>query len=772
MRNKLTIATAALLLASSGLATAQQPPAAPAAETPFKGSIDFGGRFSSVDGDQARFERFRDLRNGSVSRIIVGKETSRYVLDLKVDNIGYHDQRYEMNYDRNGKVKVGFLWDSTPSNYSYQSSTPWVEQSPGVFALDQTTRLAIQSSTPGVVGVPQNVSQLTAGSVYRSLAKPFDMQARRDAVGFTASVAPRKDLSFNVSFNSTKKSGYEPKGASTAFSYANQLPVPLDNRTNDISAAAEWIRPGGMVRVAWDGSWFNNNLRELVWDNPVRAADTNPIDASGYSNGRGAARSRMSLPPSNNLNTVSALGLYKMPAHSAVNAQISFTTMSQNDALIPWTSNEVITSQVPFFRTLPRNTAEAEVKGVNTVINYTTRPTRFFGFTMKYRYNDHRNRTPVFDGTEYVRMDAVPEETGGPTQQFNIRQNTFDVNGMFNVAPRTSVRIGYTLDDFKRTGREFSDSTDYTFRTTLDTVGNQYVMVRLIYEHAERVGTGFSEQSLEDGGFQPGLRTFDDSNRTRNRGWLVLTVTPTSILDFTFALAAGKDEFGGPGHELGLLDNKNTVYNFGANVSPTETVRLGANYGRDQYNTLQSSRNANPPGTDYGSWFDPNRTWFLNNDETVNNFSLYLDLIKPIAKTDIQVGYDFSDSNNAYIHSGPRITELSTNRALSGPSAIRYPGFAIPSPCAAGLTSCSERLPPITNNWHRFTVDLKYMFAEKVGLGLGYWYEKFDVSDYATIDESGRPGTPRIDYLGEISTGYGNRPYRGSTGFVRVLYLF
>ena len=783
MRKKLTVVTIALLLASGGLAMAQEP-AAPAGATPWTGSIDFGGRVSSVDGDKARFERFRDLRNGGVSRIVIGKESSEGVFNVKMDNIGYRDQRYEANYNHGGKVKAGFLWDSTPFNYSYDSSTPWVEQSPGVFALDPATRLLIQNNTPGVVGVPGNAAQLAAGSVYRNLAKPFDIQARRDAVGFTASLAPTKDLAFNVSFNSTRKSGYEPKGASFAFSVAGELPVPLDNRTNDLSTAVEWIKPEGMFRVAWDGSWFNNNLHELLFDNPVRATDTNPFDPSGYSNGRGAARSRMSLPPSNNLNTVSAVGLYKMPAHSAVNTQLSFTTMKQNDTLIPWTSNDVIASPTvtrnfPALASLPRATAEAEVRGVNALINYTTRPTRFFGLAMKYRYNDHQNRTPTFDATEYVRLDAVPEETGGETERFNIRQNTFDVNGLFNVTPRTSVRVGYTVDDFKRTGREFSDSTDYTFRTTVDTVGNDYVMVRLIYEHSDRIGTGFSEQALEDGGFQPGLRTYDDSDRIRNRGWLVFTVTPTPVLDFTFALAAGKDKFGGPGHEFGLLDNKNSVYNFGVNVNPIESVRFGANYGRDQYITNQSSSNASPPGTDYGSWFDPNRTWFLNNDEKVNNATVYLDLIKAVAKTDIQVSYDYSDSNNSYIHSGPRIQELSTNRALSGPSAILYPispatgrPFTIPAPCAAGLTSCFEPLPTITNKWQRFAVDLKYMFAAKVGVGLGYWYEKFDVSDYATIDLPGQPGTPRIDYLGEISTGYGSRPYKGNTGFFRILYLF
>jgi hypothetical protein len=64
------------------------------------------------------------------------------------------------------------------------------------------------------------------------------------------------------------------------------------------------------------------------------------------------------------------------------------------------------------------------------------------------------------------------------------------------------------------------------------------------------------------------------------------------------------------------------------------------------------------------------------------------------------------------------------------------------------------------------------MFAPKIGLRVGYWYEKLEVTDYATIDLPGQPGTPRIDYLGLLSTGYGNRPYTGNTGFFRILYFF
>ena len=78
----------------------------------------------------------------------------------------------------------------------------------------------------------------------------------------------------------------------------------------------------------------------------------------------------------------------------------------------------------------------------------------------------------------------------------------------------------------------------------------------------------------------------------------------------------------------------------------------------------------------------------------------------------------------------------------------------------------------MTNKWHRVTAGLEYFFASKVGVGVSYWFEKFSVTDFNTIDIPGQPGTPRIDYLGEVSTGYGNRPYKGNTALVRLLYFF
>jgi len=777
MRIRMTTASAAILLVSAAGAAAQQipwtptPPVITTAEAgtigEWNGSVDVGARVTSTDGDAARYERYRDLRDGATSLIGVGKRTDQYLFDFKADNVGYRDQRYIGNYN-GGRAKVSGFFDAVPLNYSYLTSTPWVETATGVFSLDVAARTAVQNKVPGVVGVPQTVTDFSKPSIYRGLATPFDLQSRRDVAGGVFSYDMTPAVGLNLAVTTTKRSGNQPFGASFSFNNANELPVPVDNRTNDVTAGLEYSNQSGMIRVGWDASWFNNDIKQIIWDNPLRATDTTPFDPSGYSNGNGPARGQMAVPPSNTLNTVSTTGLYKMPSHTTISGTVSFTAMKQNDALLPYTINPAIANPTvyatyPGLAALPRATAEADVHGLNAMFNFTARPNNFFGLAMRYRFNDHQNLTPAFDATYYVRFDAAPENTGGITEQFNIRENTFDLTGTFNVLPHTNLKVGYIYDDFNRTGRSFSDSRDYTLRTSIDTVGNQYFMLRATYDHTTRIGSGFSESSLEDGGAQPGLRFYDEADRDRNKGMLLFVLTPVDVFDITLSAAAGKDVYNGPGHDFGLLNNTNTSYNAGVNVLPGKTVAFGANYGYEKFSSLQNSANANPPGTDYGSWTDPNRVWNLNNDEKVNSFDLYLDLNKLLANTLIKFTYDYSDSDNAFVHSGPRVFELANNVALT-------PGDT--KPCAAGVTSCFLPLPNVTNKWQRAAVDLKYFFTTKVGMGLGYWYEKFDVSDYSTFDLPGQPGTPRIDILGEINTGYGNRPYKGQTGFFRLLYQF
>ena len=272
--------------------------------------------------------------------------------------------------------------------------------------------------------------------------------------------------------------------------------------------------------------------------------------------------------------------------------------------------------------------------------------------------------------------------------------------------------------------------TDNTFRASVDVVGNQLVTVRGIYEHTQRRGSGFSEDAIEDGGSQPGLRFYDEADRDRDKGTLVLSLNPVEIVEVTFSVAAGTDIYKGPGHEFGLLDNTNTAYNAGVNVNPMPQVSFGANYGRDHYDSNQKSRNANPPPDP--TFNDPARDWTLANTENVNNFALYLQLPKVARNTNAAVTYDYSDSDNGFVFGGPRISSLT----------------------AIGQFIA---LPNVTNKWQRLAADVQMLLLAK--------------SRSASAINAARRGcaainlpagrNARINYLSE-SNSCGSQPYKGT----------
>jgi hypothetical protein len=787
MRNRLMIGTAALLLASATFVGAQDKPQQQTTAGSSSGEVSVGGRFTSTSGDAARYERYQDLRSGVNVNVLYNKETANWTFDLKGTNIGYRDQSYVANFNSR-KVKFAVLFDQTPLNYMYNSPSPY-NCTAGNCALDPAVRSVVQTSRgtrivngaysptnlANVVGVPQSLAQLQNGTLFKPGST--DIQSLRSTFAANLVYAATDNLNLLFGYDMVKKSGQQPWGASFAFPNGVEVPMVIDNKTTDVTAAMEWASHQGMMRMGYAYSKFDQGIPSLTFDNPLYATDYNvfnPVsgvyyDVNGYSSSAGgAAQGRMAMPPTNTLNTFDWLGMIKLPGHTTANASFVMSANRQNAALIPWTTNSTLNKSnvwaaFPELAELSRDTANMRVNYATGTFNVNSRPNRYVTLTARYRYNSRSDFTREFDANEWVRFDAVPEEGGGATEQFNINQSKLDLDAAFAVLPSSTFRVGYTYNLYEHSVRATTGYKDDSYRVSWDTVGNQWLTLRAVYEHTKRDAIDTSVEDITGSGGQAALRFYDEASRKRDKGSFIVSLNPTASVGVNFTLSSGKDDYQGadPAMQFGLLNNKNTGYAIGVNYAPEAKVNLGADYGRETYNALQQSRNANPAPD--ASWTDPNRNWTMTNDETVNYFSLYMNLVKAIEKTDIRFGYDYSDSDQAFVHGGPRVSP-----SVAG--SLAAVGQFIP-------------LPNVTNTWNRATVDLKYTVSPKVGVGFSYFYEKFDVADFATINSAGsqtlpvaslgpQTSTPRIDYLGGLITGYGNRPYKGQTGIVRVFYLF
>jgi len=800
MRSRFVVIAAALLATAPAAAQTQPGPQPAAAGSLLSGTLDVGGLFSAVSGDEARYERYRDMRNGVYSTFSLNREGPGYLFNADAHHVGYRDQRYAASL-RSRRVNVGFEWVSVPLNFFYGALTPYRGDG-DVLTLDDAAQRAVQGPTnatndgtavgvpcapgapPASCSSPALAAQAKANrSIYNSLASPFDLRYTRDVGSLSLKYAASRAMDVDVRFAATMRDGHQPWSAPFSFNNIVEVRAPIDQRTSDASVGATWANPRSMFRLGWDGSWFANRFSSLTWDNPIRITDFNnglappagPYDPSAYSNGNGPAVGRMALAPDNMMNVVSATGLYKMRGRTSVNGVLQFTQQTQDDDLIPWATNSVINSPVvlaafPGLRDLPRPTAEAEAKGVNALINLSSRPWRRANFVVRYRFNDRDVQTTPFDATEFVLLDAVAEDVGTVTHEFDTSRHILDANVSFTPVTWGTLRVGYGHEAVERHGRGFSETGENTLRASFDTYTSPWVTVRAQFDVSRRRGSGFVESQTwlesEDltfaqgpGGTQPTLRYYDEADRDRTRASLVFTVVPRDNVDLFTQFGGGRDRYRAdasspvtrPGELFGLRESDVASWNAGFNYHPSDVVALGASYGRDRYSSLQLSRNASPPPDP--TWNDPARNWTLDNDDTINLATFYVDVLRAIVNTDIRFSYDYSDSDNSFVHGGPRV---------------------------AALTALNQfiPLPDVENTWHRATADVQYFFSERVGLGVGYYVEKLDVVDYNTIDTAGpvgftpATGEPRIDWLGGLLTGYGNRPYRGHTGYVRALYRF
>ena len=686
--------------------SAQEPPTSTAAPTPTGGQAEFGGRASSISGDTARFQRYRDLRDGpTLERAQYQNVKQRWAFNASLDHAGYRDQRYTAGFNQYGKLKATFQWDQVPFFYSVDTRTAFTSPSAGVFRLNDAFRFSTQGGT-------------ATTSIYAADLRPFDLRSQRNTADARLDYRATRALDLRMSFTSTGRTGAQPWGASFGQSNAVELAAPIDRRTNDLNATAEWSNDLAMGRLAYDGSWFTNHLDRLILDNPLRLTDAVGLPSQG----------QQAQWPDSTAHTVSAAGSLALPARTRAYSYVSVGSWLQNEALLPFTINTAI-APLP----LSRPTAEAEARIVAMNYRVTSRPTQKLWLNAQFKSYDYDNRTPRFLESQYVGLDStvVTSATGG-SEPFGFIRHFVDVDASYTPLTVAAVRLGYGREHDDRTFRHFEATTEHTVRASLDSTGISWGSMRLQYEHGERTGNGLDEEVFSDIGEQVSLRQFDISDRRRDRVTALVQVVPTAALGVSASAGIGEEHR--PGAVFGLQDNDLRTFSVGVDAARKDVLVFGTEYSFEHYATLQHSRQANPgPQLD-----DPTRDWSTDMNENVHTLTTTLDLPHVAKRIAARIAYDYVRAKARYLY------ELPANTTLVSP----------------------QQLAPILNTMQRATADVRYSLSQRFGLAAGYWYDSYDAQDFArspgTLDSPFFPALMNLMYL--------NRPYRAHTASVRLIY--
>ncbi len=732
MRNKLSIA-AGLVLISATIAGAQAPPSLPAPADPVEigrsdmsgklyGSVDFGGRVNRVSGDDARFQRYRDLRPGLYgTNALAGRRTEDWNVEAQAWNAGYRDQKYQVEFQRVGRLSASFLWDQIPMFISRDTRTLFTQAAPGVFRLEDALQQEIQGGTKTLRD-------------FEDQAIRFDMRTERKIgqADIVFNVDRATDIAVKV--KNTTREGAIPFGATFGHGNAVELPVPIDTRTTDVQTSLEWANAKGMVRVGWDGSSFNNNVESVTWDNPLRFGP----DIAGL-----PSQGRMALWPGNTLTYLHGTGAASLPGRGRLTGYVALGQGRSNEDLLPFTINTAIAPIA-----LARATAEAKQQMTIAQLTFAMRPTRLVSLNAKYRYADLDVQTPVFErlgGSVSIDSTLRAPAFRGPSEYFSVKRVTFDADGAFQVAPFTSVKVGFSHLGADYQNRIWEKTGENVFRVSLDTTGNQYVSVRGVYENRKREGQGFKADVLAEVGELASWRYYDVADRDRQRFTLIANVMPGGIFGLTASAGVGRDEY--PEGTHGLQSYDSDQYSAGFTIVPDDRYNLTASYGWEKYRSLQRSRTA----ATAADQANPLRDWTNDYTGKVNFLEAALDIDRAIERTVIRLSTDWNRSNDAYLY-----------------------GLVAGSPLAV-----PDQLPAVKSELLRSEVDVTYEITRNLRFGVAYWFDDYNVEDFAlgptTLTGIAlpqvRPGEPVVA-TNALLLGYLYRPYTAHAGFVRLTYLW
>jgi len=752
MRTRVVMVATALLSGWVSIAAAQpagqQPGEQPPAVNPWNMNLgnwlDVGARGTSVTGDEARFDRFRDLRTGPfLDRFRYERDTGARLFSFGVDNLGYRDQRFFGQFEVPGKLRISADWNQIPLFFAVGADATGAggTRSPYSNAGTATQRLpaAIVASVQGLSGAAQ---QAVLAAVYPPLAlpNPFDTRLLRETFHLDLQyliTTPCYHFDMNFNLATARRNGRQPWAVTFGFGETAEVAAPVDTRTTDLTAGLEWSHDGWMVRGSYDGSWFSNAQESLTIDNPIIAADSATA---------GGSRARYALWPTNHANTVTLAGATRLPAHSHLTATVAFGNWLQDTPLLPMTINSAIAPV-----TLPRNSAQADIRRITANLSFTTRPARFLDVAARYRVYDFNDETPDFIPPAIVEYDQAVEPGSSELvpAHFSTRYDTFETKATISSLRAVSFAAGYRLNRVNYTDREVSRTSDNAVFASIDSTSLGLVSLHGVYEHARRRAPDFSSfalTALPDAGEYAGLRRYDIADRDRDAATAMLQVMPLASFAVSGSITVARDKFPnlqwGPQDAFGLENRKSQGYAIFFDATPRDTVTFGAGYGFQKYSSLQQSRQVNlDPTTPAGGaqQIDPNRDWTVaEEDEKVHYISANAEFAQLVPKTALRVIYDYNRSDSPYAYAA---------------------GSTLPTPA---------QLPPVQHRWHTAILDLRYFIQSNLAAGFTYRYDRYIVSDFAL----GGQVEDHVVLPGVVLLGYGFRPYTANSFWVRVLWLF
>ena len=540
------------------------------------GEAQVGGRIYWDDNGSAKFEEYRDIPEdpfGSL-RFLIEDSDRRYYFQAWLDDIAEDDQQYRFEGGRYGRWGIRGLFSEIPHTFSNQAVSPYMPVG------NDLLRLRPGFDRTLAPGDPAYNAQLTP-----SYRVPGTTPTRAQRLDFRT-IDGSGEIFFKPTSEWDLSAGYRiidrDHNRAKAFGFGSfggnyiNVAAPIDERTHEARADAQYVRETWNIGLNYTGSFFDNDLNSFSADNPL----TDPFDETTGDSAVG----RAALAPDNSAHLVSISGAGILPTSfpSQLAGSLSWGVALQDDNFLPVTSNAAIIATGDPRLIRPAKDLDGRVYTINGNIVYTARPSSDVNMKVRYRIYDHNNDTDSLtfageapndrslrDGTttvayRYRRQNALAEATWRPGQS------------------SVSTTLGMVWENWNRdSAREVRDMNEYGPTARVDWRAAKWARLRAGYTFAARRGDSYDAQP----GALAGLTKFSQAELLRHRFNLLAQLDPCEDFGVTLTGAFNLTDY--DDSDQGLTDDDRFDVGIEANYRPHERVNIWANYQFDYIRSVQ-----------------------------------------------------------------------------------------------------------------------------------------------------------------------------------------
>lgn len=260
-------------------------------------------------------------------------------LSYDLENLGLSSRDGTVEAGQQGHYNVRVNYSGLPSRLYDTTETPFT---------GSADRLSLPSGWQ-TAGSTSGMTQLGAS------LHALDIETERRTVSLLGQFFASPAWTVFGEFQHQEKKGTGLTGGAF-LTDAVQLPQPTDYVTNSLEAGVTWAGRIASARLAYTGSWFSDGNDSLTWSNPYLPVVPGSTDG------------RMALPPSNNLQQVSASGDVRLPLWAtSLTYNASIGKLRQDDAFLPLSTLSGVAA-------LPESSLDGDVHVSHYALGLSSRP--------------------------------------------------------------------------------------------------------------------------------------------------------------------------------------------------------------------------------------------------------------------------------------------------------------------------------------------------------------------------------------------------------------